>query len=149
MSKSHVVTKQDLIKAANIVEKFGLAKGAGTSTVSTGKPAWAPEARPSTERHTALAAIQRAVGVRKYNSQKGWYVKEGYTGFSNRKALDLLAMNYAFNNSAILTPVLGIEGLSNSAGVRSPSVARFLRWAADRTNNTGAVDTTGLTIKRA
>lgn len=149
MSKSHVVTKQNLLAAAALIKANGMAKGAGTTTTSTGSPAWIPEGRPSTERHSILAALQRVVGVRKYNSNRGWYVKDGYTGFTNRKALDTLAMNYAFNDSAIGAPVVGIEGYNNAGGVNVDKAVAFLQFAASRTGNDGSVDLSGMKIKRA
>jgi hypothetical protein len=146
---SNVTTS--IINAANSILCHGWVQGDGNKTVSVGSPAFGAERPRDTSRFTILAALQRAAGFRKFSTNKGgWYVKNNYEGFANRKALDALALDFAAKNPQLFKagPVLGIETLNNYATSASV-INRFMTYLAGRVSATGAVNTSGIVVKRA
>ena len=144
----YVITKDVVNKAIDIVN-HGWTQGEGGDTYSEGYPAFRMERPVSTEAHTALAALQRAVGARLYTTQKGWYTKSNYEGFSNRKAVDALALDWAMRHGLSFdqSGVRGLERLNNAAENKA-TVINFLKYLAGRVSNTGFVDTSGVKYKK-
>lgn len=69
--KTHMVnlTRPIVSEAIQIISESGHVKG----SLATGKPAYGN--RPNTAKFCATGALQRAAGVLKYSSTKGWHAK--------------------------------------------------------------------------
>lgn len=144
----YVITKDVVNKAIDIVNR-GWTQANGGETYSEGRPAFRAERPVGNEAHTALAALQRAAGVRLYTTNKGWFTKSNYEGFSNRKAVDALALDWAMRHGMSFdqSGVRGLERLNNAAENRDV-VIRFLKYLAGRVGNNGYVDTSGIKYKK-